>query len=58
MSEIPCFCNHLDRDHYKIVGAPRWCEQCFYRYGQNATWQHEYKQDNLKWLEQQVDKNV
>jgi hypothetical protein len=48
--DFPCTgCEHLESEHYHIAGAPNWCEKCFYK---STIWQHMFKADNLKYLEQ------
>lgn len=54
--DFPCsLCKHTDLDHYNFPGSSRWCEKCFYEYGNDTSWQHVYKPDNLRYLEQKYD---
>ena len=56
MIDFPCTgCEHLDSEHYKLPLCFRWCEKCFYVHGKDTRWQHVFKADNLKYLENRVN---
>lgn len=57
--DIPCSCGHLLRAHYDTTNADtslqRWgCETCFTEHETQTVWQHWYKKDNLRYLENLV----
>jgi hypothetical protein len=58
--DYPCTgCEHLDSEHYdpfnKYGKIPRWCEKCFYVHRNDMRWQHVFKADNLKYLENKLN---
>jgi hypothetical protein len=57
LNNIPCHCEHLESEHYNIYDAPKLCEKCFYGYPNSTQWQHIYKPDNLKYLENKYEEN-
>lgn len=53
--DIPCSCGHLESEHYNIGNAPKFCEKCFYVFPDSTQWQHIFRPDNLRYLEDKYE---
>jgi hypothetical protein len=58
---IPCICGHLDVFHIAkgTCGSTNgWCEECTKNFKTVYTQRHDFKQDNLKFLELKYEESL